>query len=397
MRKVIHYSFMFYPVISGVHNRIRTIVDNMPDYRFEILTDALSGYPRTERLSGNTTIRRMPPNNWAFQYRPPFGMPQRLALYLGGALDTLRYSKKRKYLSSARFDLLHVYNLDIANIMAFNSLFGTKRFNVIADMMMDFSYLEQPVIFEDVGGFSLPEQLVSEEMARVIEREKVAFDNFICVAKQGYDSMVEFARKKGLRKNIWFIPDYVDTDRFSFVPPLEGKKLKVGFVARLARVGDDIEFLFEFTRRLPSFIELHMAVGASEDTLRRHRDRFNHPNIKMHINLPYEKLPDIYHGMDVLLNPKIYEGSGRNRIEAMSCGRPVIEFRVGDPYPITDGETGFIIEKDVDGLIELLGRLNDDRRLLARVGRDARSIVENELSHRVIIPRIRKIYNTLCG
>jgi alpha-maltose-1-phosphate synthase len=75
--------------------------------------------------------------------------------------------------------------------------------------------------------------------------------------------------------------------------------------------------------------------------------------------------------------PTVIEGFGRNIIEAMACGLPVITTRHGaGPDLIDDGVTGFIIPiRDVDAICERLAWLADHPHEAVAMGRRARDRV----------------------
>ncbi len=61
-------------------------------------------------------------------------------------------------------------------------------------------------------------------------------------------------------KNIWFIPNSVDTKLFRFTAPVENKKLKVGFIGRLEK-SRGLDLLYDLVRNLPGHVEVHI-IGA---------------------------------------------------------------------------------------------------------------------------------------
>lgn len=80
------------------------------------------------------------------------------------------------------------------------------------------------------------------------------------------------------------------------------------------------------------------------------------------------KLAQRYRGNQVLAVPSLLEGYGIVYGEAMAFGLPAISSADGARAIINDGVNGFlIVPGDVDGLCELILRLNEDRALLGRM------------------------------
>jgi glycosyltransferase involved in cell wall biosynthesis len=75
--------------------------------------------------------------------------------------------------------------------------------------------------------------------------------------------------------------------------------------------------------------------------------------------------------IDIFILPSLYEGLGVAVLEAMAAGKPVIASRVGGlPELVADGETGLLVApKNVEGLVEAIARLADDKSLAREMGR----------------------------
>jgi glycosyltransferase involved in cell wall biosynthesis len=86
-----------------------------------------------------------------------------------------------------------------------------------------------------------------------------------------------------------------------------------------------------------------------------------------------ERLVDLMKSHHCLAGPSFYEGFGIAYLEAMGFGEPVIASTTGGVAEIiTDGREGFLVPPgDCAGLAESIGRLIDDRDLLAAMSRAA--------------------------
>ena len=75
---------------------------------------------------------------------------------------------------------------------------------------------------------------------------------------------------------------------------------------------------------------------------------------------------------DVFLLPSLCEGSATVAYEALACGLPVIA-TPNTGTVVRDGVEGFIVPaRDVDGIVQCLEKLVNDRNLLREMSRNAR-------------------------
>jgi glycosyltransferase involved in cell wall biosynthesis len=103
---------------------------------------------------------------------------------------------------------------------------------------------------------------------------------------------------------------------------------------------------------------------------------------------PFEKLPDILNGADVLAVPSLWlEAFGQVTIEAMAAGVPVVTSDIGGSTEINvDGETGFVVPKgDAGALAEAITTLLKDEGRRERMGRAARQRAEENYSYDVLV------------
>jgi len=121
--------------------------------------------------------------------------------------------------------------------------------------------------------------------------------------------------------------------------------------------------------------------------------------IKPHLNekikyvgeLTEEQLSDFYGPAKACLYPIEWEEPfGLVVTESMACGTPVIAYRRGSmPELIEDGKTGFVINSDVDLLVETMKKVDQiDRKLV-------RKSVEEKFSKEIMVENYEKAYYEL--
>ncbi|HJQ67351.1 MAG TPA: glycosyltransferase family 4 protein [Blastocatellia bacterium] len=209
-----------------------------------------------------------------------------------------------------------------------------------------------------------------EELDRRREERRLA-DAIICASNFTKSSLV----KIGVEAEKIFVEPYgVDQSLFS---PSDDKlpQFSVIWASALTHT-KGVGYLLEALAREPvPGIELVQAGNpVGTDAVSLYQDRVRVRRLG-HINR--EELGSVMRRCHAHVFPTLIEGFGRNIIEAMSSGLPVITTpNCAGPDLIEDGVTGFIVPlRDVDAICEKLAWVHDHPQEASEMGRRARERV----------------------
>ena len=110
-----------------------------------------------------------------------------------------------------------------------------------------------------------------------------------------------------------------------------------------------------------------------------------------------DEMAGYYHAADVFVMPSIArsEAFGIAQLEAMACGKPVVNtwLRSGVPFVSRDGETGITVAPaDADQLAAAINRLLDDPALRAQFGAAAERRARDQFSIAMMVERTLELY-----
>jgi len=221
-------------------------------------------------------------------------------------------------------------------------------------------------------------------------------------------SSLHYAIKRGVqRSRLFFLPNVVDTDRFSPAadPPQDPiTLLSVGRMTREKRFDRFITLVhhlrtncglnvrgwivgsMQADKELRSALERQAAaLGLSSDIL---QFRGSIPDLSA-----------IYQQANIFILTSDHEGTPNVLLEAMATGLPVVATKVGGvPEIVQHGRTGFLVAEDnINELVNTVGELVQSPSLRTEVGRHARSYVEDTHSVHRLPKYLADLYDLALG
>ena len=104
-----------------------------------------------------------------------------------------------------------------------------------------------------------------------------------------------------------------------------------------------------------------------------------------------------YAGCDVFVFPTLWDSFGLVQIEAMACGKPVINTQINTavPHVSVNGLTGITVPpRDAESLAKAIQKLVDDKELRQLYGKAAFERASAKFSTKHMISSVKKIYGT---
>jgi len=146
--------------------------------------------------------------------------------------------------------------------------------------------------------------------------------------------------------------------------------LRLLFVGQIGQ-RKGISYLLESIQRVHSEGDILTLVGQFQgngQAISPYRHSFRHiPHV------PRNELNKIYQHADVFVFPTLIEGMPLVVLEAMACGLPVITTPNGPGDIVRDGLDGYLVPpRDVNAIVDRLGRLRADPSLRKKMGHNAR-------------------------
>ncbi len=200
------------------------------------------------------------------------------------------------------------------------------------------------------------------------------------------------------------IPLGLHTDRFDSPDPVEIARIRCQFGPRiLLSVGRHVPYKgFEYLIRAMQHVEAR-ALLVGDGPLRKQLEalakRMGVENRVVFLGEVHDVIP-YYHAADAFVLPSITrnEAFGIVQIEAMACGKPVINTSLDSAVPFVSvgGKTGITVTpQNVQELASAMNLLLENEQLRIQYGRAARRRVETQFTAKVMSRRTLALYNEI--
>ena len=151
----------------------------------------------------------------------------------------------------------------------------------------------------------------------------------------------------------------------------------------------------EIVRKIPSVQLMIVGSGPSQKSIDQLTGKLGlRDRVLLMGEIPHSKMVDYYNAADLYLMPSLrVEGLPLSLLEAMSCGKAVIASSIGGISSVfQDGVNGFLVQpNDLNGLISKVLELLSNEKLVAKLGRQARSDVMEKYNQDRMIKELETV------
>jgi N-acetyl-alpha-D-glucosaminyl L-malate synthase BshA len=217
------------------------------------------------------------------------------------------------------------------------------------------------------------------------------------------DAVTAVSRFLADRVPTWFspcppievLPDFVDTRRFSPVPPKGPTFVHVSNFRPVKRTADALRAFYLLRRRRkaklvlvgagPEEVEVR-ALAAKLGVARDVRFVGEDPDVARHLK-----------GAAALLSTSEFEGFGMSILEAMACGVPVVTTDSGGVREVVDASCAKVVGVgDLEGLAEAAEEVLADPGRAAKMGASGRKRAEELFDVDRVVPQYEALYRRVC-
>lgn len=213
---------------------------------------------------------------------------------------------------------------------------------------------------------------------------------------------------KKYKKKCVIIPYGIDVDRFILDNKIMGKAEKIRkkygpriilFVGRLIYY-KGLDYLVKIMEHVDAKLLLIGEGYLKEDLQKLSIDLNTESKIVFLDRVEDKDMIAYYHACDIFVLPSIAktEAFGLVQLEAMACGKPVINTNLptGVPYVSQNKVTGLTVPvKDIEALTNAINKLLNNPNLRKKYGENGRKRVEREFKKEIMINKVFDVYKGL--
>jgi len=170
----------------------------------------------------------------------------------------------------------------------------------------------------------------------------------------------------------------------------------VGRVQPLKRIGVAIEAIADIGAHLVVVGGPSGAAGNRElESLRRLAGAVAPDRVSFFPPMDHGTIADLYRSVDVVVIPSRAESFGLVAVEAQACGTPVVASRIGGlAFSVADGESGYLVDGDIDDWKKRVSAVLSDDVLRAKLSGGA-IVHASRFSWNVTAARLLELYRGL--
>ncbi len=185
----------------------------------------------------------------------------------------------------------------------------------------------------------------------------------------------------------------VDTNRFIPKPAKsqDNNEIRIFFSGNLTR-RKGAQWLPAISKKLNAGCRIYYTRG-----LRTRHDLPQNEKLRSVGAVDFDKMPQLYREMDILLMPTVREGFGLSIAEAMACGLPVVASDCSAiPELLDDGRGGFLCPVgDVQAFAEKLNLLAGSPQLRREMGAYNRAQAEKKFSLERMLTEYKLVFDQM--
>lgn len=223
----------------------------------------------------------------------------------------------------------------------------------------------------------LLDALINAPVARRLERQVLRGSRLLALSRHTERKLAQIAGDETVSK---VLPAPIDTEFFS---PMSDNVVakRVGFSGRLADPRKNLPLLLEALslarNRGHALSAVLIGGGAGPELAGELQRRGLSDSVEVLTYLDRPALLAQLRKIDVFALPSHQEGLCIAALEAMACGVPVVSTRCGGPEDyVVDDQNGYLVNASPNEMAEALAKICDDRALRDKLGKGARSTVE---------------------